>query len=95
MSFLSNMTMRSKRDRDPESSIFAFRVVDRISRRVGACLRVHYALYCDDCKLECTVAFGCESRQRGYCEAVGGSLAGGPEGKELGWRYTVAFGGYV
>jgi hypothetical protein len=49
----------------------------------------------DDCKLECAVAFRCERRQLGYCEAFGGSLAGGPEGKQLGWRYTLAFGGYV
>jgi hypothetical protein len=49
----------------------------------------------DDCKLECAVTFRCERRQLGYCEAFGGSLAGGPEGKQLGWRYTLAFGGHV
>jgi hypothetical protein len=34
-------TRISKRDRDPEGSVSAFWVVDRISRRVGACFGEH------------------------------------------------------
>jgi hypothetical protein len=41
---MQHMYRKSKRDRDPEGSVVAFWVVDRISRRVGACLNARSAL---------------------------------------------------